>query len=142
MTHRHGVDAEPVHHFAWDTFTVLTEIAKRLHLYGAGQDLLADAFSGNVRGAGPGVAEMEIEERPSEPLIVFAADKTSPGAWNLPLYKIFCDPFNTAGLIIDKSMHAGFTFEVHDLIEHRRAFFSCPADTYDRSSTSVRTRGS
>jgi fructose 1,6-bisphosphate aldolase/phosphatase len=70
MTHRRGVDAEPVHHFAWDTFVELTEVAKRLHLYGAGQDLLADAFSGNVRGAGPGVAEMEIQERPSEPLIV------------------------------------------------------------------------
>jgi fructose 1,6-bisphosphate aldolase/phosphatase len=131
MTHRHGVDPEPVHHFAWDTFVELTEVAKRLHLYGAGQDLLADAFSGNVRGAGPGVAEMEIQERPSEPFNVFAADKTSPGAWNLPLYKIFCDPFNTAGLIIDKSMHAGFTVEVHDLIEHQRAFFHCPEDLYD-----------
>jgi len=32
MTHRHGVDAEPVHHFAWDTFVELTEVAKRLHL--------------------------------------------------------------------------------------------------------------
>jgi fructose 1,6-bisphosphate aldolase/phosphatase len=126
MTHRHGVDAEPVHHFAWDTFVELTDVAEGLHLYGAGQDLLADAFSGNVRGAGPGVAEMEIQERQSEPFIVFAADKTSPGAWNLPLYKIFCDPFNTAGLIIDKSMHAGFTLEVHDLIEQRRAFFHCP----------------
>ncbi|MGZ4229660.1 MAG: fructose-1,6-bisphosphate aldolase/phosphatase [Solirubrobacteraceae bacterium] len=131
MTHRHGVDAEPVHHFAWDTFVELTEVAKRLHLHGAGQDLLADAFSGNVRGAGLGVAEMEIFERPSEPFIVFAADKTSPGAWNLPLYKIFCDPFNTAGLIIDKGMHAGFTVEVHDLIEHRKAFFDCPEDLYD-----------
>jgi fructose 1,6-bisphosphate aldolase/phosphatase len=108
------------------------DIARSLHLYGAGQDLLADAFSGNVRGAGPGVAEMEISERPSEPFIVFAADKPSPGAWNLPLYKIFCDPFNTAGLIIDKGIHAGFTLEVHDLIEHRRAFFfNCPGDLYD-----------
>lgn len=131
MTHRHGVDAEPVHHFAWDTFVELTEVAKRLHLYGAGQDLLATAFSGNVRGAGPGVAEMEIFERPSEPFIVFAADKTAPGAWNLPLYKMFCDPFNTAGLVIDQHMHAGFTVEVHDLIEHRRAYFNCPGDLYD-----------
>ncbi|MHB1569784.1 MAG: fructose-1,6-bisphosphate aldolase/phosphatase [Solirubrobacteraceae bacterium] len=131
MTHRHGVDAEPVHHFAWDTFVELTEVAKRLHLYGAGQDLLATAFSGNVRGAGPGVAEMEIFERPSEPFIVFAADKTAPGAWNLPLYKMFCDPFNTAGLVIDQHMHAGFTIEVHDLIEHRRAYFNCPGDLYD-----------
>jgi len=73
---------------------------------------------------------MEILERPSEPFVVFAADKTAPGAWNLPLYKIFCDPFNTAGLIIDKHMHAGFTVEVHDLIEHRKAFFDCPEDLY------------
>lgn len=131
MTHHHGADAEPIHHFAWDAFVAMTAIAKELHLYGAGQDLLADAFSGNVRGAGPGVAEMEIVERPSEPFIVFAADKCAPGAWNLPLYKMFCDPFNTAGLIIDSKMHGGFVVEVHDLIEHRRAFFSCPEMLYD-----------
>ena len=59
---------------------------------------------------------------------MFAAD---PGAWNLPLYKVFCDPFNTAGLIIDKTMHAGFTVEVHDLIEHRKTFFDCFEDLYD-----------
>jgi hypothetical protein len=53
------------------------------------------------------------------------------GTWNLPLYKIFCDPFNTAGLIIDKTMHAGFTVEVHDLIEHRKACFNCPEELYD-----------
>lgn len=131
MTHHHGADAEPVHHFAWDTFVAMTRVAERLHLYGAGQDLLADAFSGNVRGAGPGVAEMEIQERPSEPFIVFAADKCAPGAWNLPLYKMFCDPFNTAGLVIDSKMHAGFVVEVHDLIDHRRAMFHCPEDLYD-----------
>jgi len=100
MTHRHGVDVEPVHDSAWDTFVEQSEVAKRLHAYGAGQDLLADAFCGNVRVTGPGVAELEILERPAEPFIVFAADKTSPGAWNLPLYKIFCAPFDAAGLII------------------------------------------
>jgi fructose 1,6-bisphosphate aldolase/phosphatase len=40
------------------------------------------------------------------------ADKTGPGAWNLPLFKIFADPFNTAGLVIDSGLHAGFTFEI------------------------------
>jgi len=131
MTHDRGVDAEAIHGFAWETFVGLTGVAKRLHLYGAGQDLLADAFSGNIRGAGPGVAEFEIEERPSEPFVVFAADKTEPGAWNLPLYKMFCDPFNTAGLVIDTKMHGGFTVEVHDLIEHRRILLSCPEELYD-----------
>lgn len=28
-------------------------------------------------------------------------------------------------------MHAGLTVEVHDLIEHRRAHFTCPEDLYD-----------
>jgi fructose 1,6-bisphosphate aldolase/phosphatase len=60
---------------------------------------------------GPGVAEMEFEERESEPFIIFMADKTSAGAWNLPLFKIFADPFNTAGLVIAPSLHAGFHFE-------------------------------
>lgn len=131
LTHAHGVDAEPVHRFAWDTFVGATEVARRLHLYGAGQDLLADAFSGNIRGAGPGVAELEIEERPSEPFVVFAADKTAPGAWNLPLYRMFADPFTTAGLIIDKSMHDGFAFEVYDLLESAHAVFACPEESYD-----------
>ncbi|HEY76676.1 MAG TPA: fructose 1,6-bisphosphatase, partial [Thermoflexia bacterium] len=65
MTHRKGVDNEEIHKLAWDVFEACTEVAKRLKLYGAGQDLLADAFSGNVKGMGPGVAEMEFEERPA-----------------------------------------------------------------------------
>lgn len=131
MTHDHGVDAALVHEFAWNVFLKTTELARDLGLYGAGQDLLSDAFSGNVRGMGPGCAEMEFAERPSEPVIVFLADKTEPGAWNLPLYRIFADPFNTAGLVIDPKMHPGFLFEVLDLYENRRIVFDCPADIYD-----------
>ncbi|MCC6223672.1 MAG: fructose 1,6-bisphosphatase [Thermoleophilia bacterium] len=131
LTHEHGVDSGSVHEFAWETFMACTDVAKRLHLYGAGQDLLADSFSGNIRGAGPGVAELELEERPSEPFVVFAADKTEPGAWNLPLYKMFADPFNTAGLVIDPSMHDGFVFEVHDLFQNRAAMFDSPEELYD-----------
>ena len=86
---------------AWEVFEHGTEVAKKLKLYGAGQDLLADAFSRERAGHGPGVAEMEIRgaQRPSRS-IVFLADKTEPGAWNLPLYKMFADPFNTIGLVI------------------------------------------
>jgi hypothetical protein len=54
-------------------------------LYGAGQDILSDAFSGNLRGMEPGYAELEFIERPSEPVLCFFADKTEPGAWNLPV---------------------------------------------------------
>lgn len=131
MTHEHGMEATPVHELAWHVFGTTTEVAQRLGLYGAGQDLLSTAFSGNLRGLGPGYAEIELEERPSEPVICFFADKTEPGAWNLPLYKMFADPFNTAGLVIDSKMHGGFTFEVYDLFENKRLEFDCPEDTYD-----------
>ena len=131
MTHDRGVDNQEIHQLAWDTFLACTEVAKELKMYGAGQDLLADAFAGNVKGMGPGVAEMEFTERSSEPVVILMADKTEPGAWNLPLYKIFADPFNTIGLVIDPKMHAGFIMEVHDLLENKKINFSLPEDLYD-----------
>ncbi|MCH8025908.1 MAG: fructose 1,6-bisphosphatase [Chloroflexi bacterium] len=131
MTHERGELNEEVHRLAWDTFLAGTEVAKKLKLYGAGQDLLSDAFSGNIRGMGPGSAEMEIEERTSEPIIVFMGDKTSAGAFNLPLYKMFADPFNTIGLVIAESVHQGFSFEVHDVVNHQKIRFDCPEDIYD-----------
>src|SRR3989337_2540879 len=76
MTHTKGENNVDIHKMSWETFEACTEVAKKLKLYGAGQDLLADAFSGNVKGMGPGVAEMEFEERKSEPVIEFCADKT------------------------------------------------------------------
>lgn len=131
MTHECDKDNGEIHQLAWDTFVSCTMVAKKLKLYGAGQDLLSDAFSGNVKGLGPGVAEMVFAERTSEPVIVFMADKTDPGAWNLPLYKMFADPFNTIGLVIDPKMHKGFLFEVLDLIENKKVIFSCPEELYD-----------
>ncbi len=131
MTHRKGEDNSEIHELAWNTFLKCTEIARKLKLYGAGQDLLSDTFSGNVKGMGPGVAEIEFEERASDPVIVFMADKTEPGAWNIILYKIFADPFNTAGLVIDPSMHDGFIFEVHDLFESRKIELKTPEESYD-----------
>ncbi|MEE8413329.1 MAG: fructose-1,6-bisphosphate aldolase/phosphatase [Dehalococcoidales bacterium] len=131
MTHQLGVENEKIHELAWDTFVDCTEVAKKLKLYGAGQDLLADAFSGNVRGMGPGVAEMEFEERGAEPVIVFMADKTSSGAWNLPLYKMFADPFNTIGLVISEVMHGGYTFEVQDIKESKKILLNSPDEIYD-----------
>ncbi len=130
MTHEQGEDNSRIHQLAWDTFVAGTEVAKKLGLYGAGQDLLADAFSGNVKAMGPGVAEMEFKERRSEPVIIFMADKTSAGAWNMPLYKIFADPFNTIGLVIAPNMHCGFSFEVHDVKEHKKIVFNAPEEIY------------
>ena len=131
MSHDRGEDDEAIHRLAWDTFQIGTDVAMKLHLYGAGQDILVDAFSGNIRGAGPGSAEVELEERPSEPVIVFMGDKTSAGSFNLPFFKMFGDPFNTAGLVIAESLHTGFEFEVHDVKETKRIMLSCPDEMYD-----------
>ncbi len=131
MTHTKGVDASEVHELAWNAFKEGTEVAKKMKMYGAGQDLLSDAFSGNVKGMGPGVAEMEFEERKSEPVVVFFADKTSPSAWNLPLFEMFADPMNTAGLVIDPSMHDGFIFEVMDVYTGMAIKLKAPEELYD-----------
>ncbi len=132
MTHGKGENNSEVHRLAWNTFKEVTEkVSRPLKLYAAGQDLLSDSFSGNVKGMGPGVAEIEFEERESDPIVIFMADKTSPGAWNLPLFKIFGDPFNTAGLIIDPNLHAGFVFEVLDIKDGKSIEMKCPGEMYD-----------
>lgn len=115
MTHAHGANHPPVHKVAWDAFRTATDTAKRQGLYGAGQDLLKDAFSGNVRGLGPASAELAFDERPNESLMVLAADKTEPGAYNLPLYLSFADPMYSAGLLLSEDLHDGFTFHIMDV---------------------------
>lgn len=131
MTHGKGEDNPGVHRLAWEAFLSATEFAKKHHLYGAGQDLLSDAFSGNVRGLGPGAAEVTFEERKSEPLIVFMADKTDPSAFSLPLARVFLDPFSTSGLVIDPRLHEGFRFEIFDLVDNKKITLSAPEETYD-----------
>jgi fructose 1,6-bisphosphate aldolase/phosphatase len=134
MTHGRGTGDERIHRLAWDAFVAGTELARSQGLYGAGQDLLKDSFSGNVRGMGPAVAEMEIEERPAEPFLLFAADKTDPGTFDLPLYLAFADPMNTPGLLLAPRMSKGFRFVVMD-VQHttgdRVIELNAPEDLYD-----------
>ncbi len=115
LSHRHGVGHPDVHALAWEAFRAGAEVARQQGLYGAGQDLLKDAFSGNVRGLGPAAAEMEFEERPNEAVVVFAADKTEPGAFNLPLYLAFADPMYSSGLLLSPDLHQGFRFRIMDV---------------------------
>ena len=115
MSHKHGVDNPDIHRLCWDAFTKATKVAKDQGLYGAGQDILKDAFSGNVRGMGPGSCEMEFEERASEPFVLFACDKTDPGAFNYPLFRGFADPFHNAGLLLAPDMAKGFEFTIMDV---------------------------
>lgn len=131
ITHRKGEENAEIHGLAWNVFKKAAAVAKDLGLYAAGQDLLSDTFSGNLKGMGPGYAEIEFEERVSEPVIVFMADKTEPGAFNLPLYRIFADPFSTSGLVIDPKMHDGFSFQIFDVIEDAVYELKAPEESYD-----------
>ena len=133
-THQRGLNDEAVHKLAWDAFMAGTATAKAQGLYGAGQDLLKEAFSGNVRGMGPAVAEIEFEERPNEPFLFFAADKTDPGAYNLPLYLAFADPMNTPGLMLSPDMCEGFRFVIMDVAHtegDRVIELNAPEELYD-----------
>ena len=121
-THTRGPDDDDVHQFAWTTFLKATDIARQYGLYGAGQDLLADAPSGNIRGAGPAVAEVEFDHdpiktnpvRPAESFFVLAADKCGPGAYNLPMFLGFADPMYCGGLMLPR-LGEGFTFNIIDM---------------------------
>ncbi len=134
MTHTLGENDAQIHQLAWDAFRAGTDAARQEGLYGAGQDLLKDSFSGNVKGMGPAVAEMEIDERTSEPFLFFAADKTDPGAFNLPLYLAFADPMNTPGLILSPKMSLGYRFVIMDVSNtagDRIIELNAPDDLYD-----------
>jgi fructose 1,6-bisphosphate aldolase/phosphatase len=82
---------------------------------------------------GPAVCEMEIDERPNEPFLFFAADKTDPGAFNFPLYLAFADPMTTPGLILSPKMAEGFRFVVMDVAHtegDRVIELEAPGDLY------------
>lgn len=134
MAHARGENDEKIHQLAWDAFRAGTEAARAEGLYGAGQDLLKDSFSGNVKGMGPAVAEMEFDERKSEPFLFFAADKTDPGAFNLPLYLAFTDVMNTPGLILSPKISQGYRFvimDVNNTAGDRVIELNAPEDIYD-----------
>lgn len=143
MSHRLGVDNKKIHRLAFQSFKIGTKVAKQQGLYGAGQDILKDVFTGNVHGMGPAVAEIEFEERPAEPLIVLAMDKTEPGAFNLPLYLAFADPMWSPGLMLSPDVGKGFTFEIVDteyLKGEKSVLLKAPEDLYDIAALLRETR--
>ncbi len=115
MSHTKGANNAEIHKLAFDAFTEATKVAKEQGLYGAGQDLLKTAFSGNVRGLGPGSAEIEFEERPNEAVMMIAADKTEPGMFNMPLYYAFVEVSRSPGLILSDDMRKGVVFTIMDV---------------------------
>ncbi|MBI4018240.1 MAG: fructose 1,6-bisphosphatase [Candidatus Aenigmarchaeota archaeon] len=130
MSHQHGTGSEEIHKLAFDALMQGTEVAKRQGLYGAGQDLLKTSFSGNVKGMGPGVAELTFEERPNEAFALITADKTEPGAFNFPFYRLFCEPSANTGLLLNPTLTRGVKFRVMDVMEGKIADMHTPEDTF------------
>lgn len=131
LTHGSGRNDIRIHELLWNIFLACAEVAKELKLHRPGEDLLKDAFTGNLGDMGPNIAEMEFFERQSEPVIIFFSNKTGPGTWNLPAYKIFADPFSSTGLIMSTEMMKGFTFNVLDIKEGKEVALSTPAEIYE-----------
>ena len=112
MSHTRGVGNPDIHHLAWKTFLAGAQAAQRQGLYRAGHDLEPGAFTGNVLGLGPVVAEMEVDERPGEPFLCFVADNVAPETFNLPLYLVFGDAMANPWLLLSPATRKGFRFVV------------------------------
>jgi fructose 1,6-bisphosphate aldolase/phosphatase len=118
-THTQGSSAAIVHKACRAAFDGAAAVAKDEGNYGAGQDLFPTAPSGNVRGTGPGVAEITFkllpEHRPAESIAVFAADKCGPGAYNQALYYSFADAARSSGFLLSPDVGRGYTFVIEDM---------------------------
>ncbi len=75
---------------------------------------------GTCAGSAPAVAELSFEERESEPFLLFTADKTEPGAYNLPLYLAFADPMYNSGLILSPGVGRWLYVRHHGRRAHTR----------------------
>lgn len=130
MSHKNGVGNSKIHKLAFDAFMKGAEVAKSQGLYGAGQDLLKTAFTGNIKGMGPGIAEMEFEERPNESFALLTADKTEPGAFNYPFYRLFCEPSANTGLLLNPTLTKGVKFVIMDVMEGKKAELYTPEEIF------------
>lgn len=138
MSHLHGTGSFMVHGVARAAFLRATLIARTEGNYAAGQDLIVDAPSGNLKGTGPGVAELEFtllpKHRPAEAFMVIMADKCGPGVFNKPLYHLLCDPNHNGGLLLSPKLNMGFVITIMDMAAKdvdRVLMLASPEDAWD-----------
>jgi fructose 1,6-bisphosphate aldolase/phosphatase len=113
------VDMAVVDELMWDALQAGADKAAELGLYGPGQDLVADAFTGNLRGAGPATVVLPLPVRrdnPSQTVLVSFADKTEPMAFNYYATGAYLLPrFNTGLVIAASKMKRGYIMDIVDL---------------------------
>jgi fructose 1,6-bisphosphate aldolase/phosphatase len=114
-----NVDMGVVDELMWDALQEGAAKAAELGLYGPGQDLVADAFTGNLRGAGPATVALPLpvrKENASQTVLASFADKTEPMAFNYYATGAYLLPrFNTGLVIASSKMKRGYVMEVVDL---------------------------
>ncbi len=114
-----SVDMSVVDELMWDALQEGATKAAELGLYGPGQDLVADAFTGNLRGAGPATVALPFpvrKDNASQTVLVSFADKTEPMAFNYFATGAYLLPrFNTGLVIAASRMKRGYLFDIVDL---------------------------
>jgi fructose 1,6-bisphosphate aldolase/phosphatase len=113
------VDQSVVDELMWDALQEGSAKAAELGLYGPGQDLVADAFTGNLRGAGPATVVLPLpvrKDNASQTVLLSFADKTEPMAFNYYATGAYLLPrFNTGLVIASSKMKRGYIMEIVDL---------------------------
>jgi fructose 1,6-bisphosphate aldolase/phosphatase len=113
------VDIGVVDELMWDALQEGAAKATELGLYGPGQDLVADAFTGNLRGAGPATVVLPMpvrKDNASQTVVVSFADKTEPMAFNYYATAAYLLPrFNTGLVIAASKMKRGYIMDIVDL---------------------------
>lgn len=119
MTLPASIPTTVVDQLLWDAYDEGGNISEKLGLYGVRQDLIADSFTGNLRGSGPASVRLPIPvhaQNGSITVVVFFADKTEPAAFNNIAKGAYLYPrFNTGLLIASSLMKNGYIFEVIDV---------------------------
>jgi fructose 1,6-bisphosphate aldolase/phosphatase len=103
----------------WDALQEGASKAAELGLYGPGQDLVADAFTGNLRGAGPATVTLPFpvrKDNASQTVLLSFCDKTEPMAFNYYATGAYLLPrFNTGLVIAASKMKRGYILDIVDL---------------------------
>jgi fructose 1,6-bisphosphate aldolase/phosphatase len=103
-------------------FEQAVETSRRLGLYGPGQDLPIAGKklferTGNVQGAGPSVAELNLDPKHAQSQVMFVwSDKTDPGSYSIPLWKIFNNiNMQDSEMLAASNARFGYWFLVQDV---------------------------
>lgn len=115
MKHKLLAENKSIHSLAWNALWYAADQTSYFKPYGWKQDILVDRLvSGNIQGAGPGYAELQV--RNGETVLPFSADKCAPGAFTVPILGM------TRKALSEGKFSNGLVYEVWDINNKPRIF--------------------